>query len=78
MQCLISEQVAATCKHFAAYSLENWHGMDRFHFNAVVSARDMADTYLPAFEACVRHGHARSVMCSYNSVNGAWRSSFDL
>ena len=28
------------------------------------------DTYLPAFEACVTEGHAQSVMCSYNAVNG--------
>ena len=27
-------------------------------------------TYLPAFEACVREGNASSIMCSYNAVNG--------
>ena len=32
--------------------------------------RDMADTYLPAFQACVQGGGASSVMCSYNSVRG--------
>ena len=32
--------------------------------------RDMADTYLPAFKACVQGGGASSVMCSYNSVKG--------
>ncbi len=32
--------------------------------------RDAVDTYLPAFEACVTEGHAQSVMCSYNAVNG--------
>jgi len=45
--------------------------MDRFHFDAEVSAQDMADTYLPAFEACVRVAQAHSVMCSYNAVNGS-------
>ena len=30
----------------------------------------MEDTYLPAFRAAVVEGHAGSVMCSYNSVNG--------
>lgn len=44
--------------------------MDRFHFDAVVSDRDLVETYFPAFEACIRMGHARSLMCSYNSVNG--------
>ena len=27
-------------------------------------------TYQPAFHACIREGGARSVMCSYNAVNG--------
>ena len=31
--------------------------------------RDMADTYLPAFEQCAVAGRAASVMCSYNKVN---------
>lgn len=30
----------------------------------------MADTYLPAFHACVAKGRASSIMCSYNSING--------
>ncbi|DBA66929.1 TPA: hypothetical protein ACH3X2_002045 [Trebouxia sp. C0005] len=63
-------KVGATCKHFAAYSLENADGYSRLSFNASVSHRDAADTYLPAFEACVTEGHAQSVMCSYNAVNG--------
>eukprot|EP01087_Luapelamoeba_hula_P009496 TRINITY_DN2451_c3_g1_i1.p1 TRINITY_DN2451_c3_g1~~TRINITY_DN2451_c3_g1_i1.p1 ORF type:complete len:900 (-),score=115.71 TRINITY_DN2451_c3_g1_i1:76-2727(-) len=62
-------KVVATCKHYAAYSLENWHGMDRFHFNAIVSDYDLAETYLPAFHACV-DARPRSIMCSYNEVNG--------
>lgn len=31
--------------------------------------RDMEASYTPAFKACVAAG-ARSVMCSYNAVNG--------
>ena len=30
----------------------------------------MEDTYLPAFRAAVVEGHAGSVMCAYNAVNG--------
>lgn len=30
-------KVAACCKHFTAYDLDNWNGVDRFHFNARVS-----------------------------------------
>ncbi|GJV37686.1 beta-D-xylosidase 1-like protein [Tanacetum coccineum] len=27
-------KVAACCKHYTAYDLDNWNGVDRFHFNA--------------------------------------------
>ena len=27
---------SACCKHFTAYDLDNWKGIDRYHFNAVV------------------------------------------
>ncbi len=65
-------KVSACCKHYVAYSLENYEGMDRHHFNANVTAQDMADTYLPAFEACASPdaGGGSCIMCSYNSVNG--------
>jgi beta-glucosidase-like glycosyl hydrolase len=29
-------KVAACCKHFTAYDIDNWNGVDRFHFNALV------------------------------------------
>lgn len=29
-------KVAACCKHYTAYDLDNWKGYDRYHFNAVV------------------------------------------
>lgn len=29
-------KVAACCKHYTAYDLDNWNGVDRFHFNARV------------------------------------------
>ncbi|KAL6751730.1 glycoside hydrolase superfamily [Haematococcus lacustris] len=63
-------KVMATCKHFAAYSLEASDGWTRHNFDARVDARDLAESYLPAFEACVREGEAGSVMCSYNRLNG--------
>ncbi len=44
--------------------------MDRFHFDANITAQDAADSYLPAFESCVVRGGASSIMCSYNAVNG--------
>ncbi|XP_065885416.1 uncharacterized protein [Dysidea avara] len=63
-------KTVVTCKHYAAYDLENWNGTDRHHFNAIVSDQDLVETYLPGFEACVREGNAGSIMCSYNAVNG--------
>jgi len=63
-------KTVATLKHYAAYSLENWKGNSRFSFDAIVSDRDLAQSYLPAFEAGIKKGKAESVMCSYNAVNG--------
>ncbi|MFS8004215.1 putative xylan 1,4-beta-xylosidase [Helianthus anomalus] len=63
-------KVAACCKHYTAYDLDNWNGVDRFHFNAKVSKQDLEDTYNVPFKACVLEGKVASVMCSYNQVNG--------
>ncbi|KAL9332317.1 hypothetical protein ACSQ67_001927 [Phaseolus vulgaris] len=63
-------KVAACCKHFTAYDLDNWNGMDRFHFNAQVSKQDIEDTFDVPFRMCVSEGRVASVMCSYNQVNG--------
>ena len=60
-------KLVATPKHFAVHS-----GPEklRHSFDAHVSERDLRDTYLPVFEACVREGRAASVMAAYNRVNG--------
>ncbi|KDP28242.1 hypothetical protein JCGZ_14013 [Jatropha curcas] len=63
-------KVAACCKHFTAYDLDNWNGVDRFHFNAKVSKQDIVDTFDVPFRMCVKEGKVASVMCSYNQVNG--------
>ncbi|KAL4197706.1 hypothetical protein AMTRI_Chr04g252450 [Amborella trichopoda] len=63
-------KVAACCKHYTAYDLDNWKGVDRFHFNAKVTKQDMDDTFQPPFKSCVIDGQVASVMCSYNQVNG--------
>ena len=57
----------ATAKHFAVHSGPE---VDRHTFDPHVSAHDLADTYLPHFEAAVRHGRVASVMAAYNAVNG--------
>ncbi|XP_006858943.2 beta-xylosidase/alpha-L-arabinofuranosidase 1 [Amborella trichopoda] len=63
-------KVAACCKHYAAYDVDNWQGVDRYHFDARVTERDMLETFVRPFEMCVRDGDVSSVMCSYNRVNG--------
>jgi len=60
-------KLVATPKHFAVHSGRE---ADRHHFNAVVSQRDLHETYLPAFKACVQEGKAQSVMGAYNRTNG--------
>ena len=57
----------ATPKHFDVHSGPE---PDRHTFNAVVSAHDLYDTYLPQFEAAIVDGGAGSIMCAYNAVYG--------
>ncbi|MFZ5989221.1 MAG: glycoside hydrolase family 3 C-terminal domain-containing protein [Bacillota bacterium] len=58
---------AACAKHFAVHS-----GPEdlRHEFNAEVSKKDLWETYLPAFEACVKIGNVEAVMGAYNRTNG--------
>ncbi|GMQ01111.1 hypothetical protein CsSME_00047873 [Camellia sinensis var. sinensis] len=63
-------KVSSCCKHYTAYDVDNWKGVDRFHFDAKVTLQDLEDTYQPPFKSCVEEGHVSSVMCSYNRVNG--------
>lgn len=57
----------ATPKHFAVHS-----GPEplRHVFDAKAPERDLYETYFPAFEACVREGHAQSIMSAYSGFNG--------
>jgi len=60
-------KVIATAKHFAVHSgPEPSRHSDNFN----PSARDLQDTYLPAFRAAMTEGKAYSLMCAYNSVGG--------
>ncbi|KAI1122245.1 beta-xylosidase [Nemania abortiva] len=63
-------KVIATCKHYAAYDLERWHGLTRYEFDAIVTMQDLVEYYLPPFQQCARDSKVKSIMCSYNSVNG--------
>ncbi|GHT65853.1 glycosyl hydrolase [Spirochaetia bacterium] len=58
---------AACAKHFAVHS-----GPEalRHKFDARVSEKDLWETYLPAFEACVTEADVEAVMGAYNRTQG--------
>jgi len=60
-------KAAACAKHLAVHS-----GPEalRHRFNAEATPKDMEETYLHAFEACVRDAKVESVMGAYNRTNG--------
>jgi beta-glucosidase len=61
-------RVISTPKHYAVHSGPE---PTRHRANVDVSPHDLEDTYLPAFRAAVTEAHAQSVMCAYNSIDGA-------
>ncbi|XP_049352080.1 beta-xylosidase/alpha-L-arabinofuranosidase 2-like [Solanum verrucosum] len=63
-------KVASCCKHYTAYDIDDWKGIQRYNFNAKVTQQDLDDTFNPPFKSCVLDGNVASVMCSYNQVNG--------
>jgi len=61
-------KLVTTAKHYAVHSGPE---SSRHHFDAHVSEQDLYETYLPAFEACVREAGVASVMGAYNRLYGA-------
>ncbi len=60
-------RTAACAKHFAVHSGPE---VSRHEFDVRPSAKDMEETYLPAFRALVEEAHVEGVMGAYNRVNG--------
>lgn len=60
-------KTAACAKHFAVHSGPE---ASRHEFDVQVSEKDLAETYLPAFETLVREAKVESVMGAYNRVLG--------
>ncbi|MGO4752941.1 glycoside hydrolase family 3 N-terminal domain-containing protein, partial [Streptomyces sp. 2MCAF27] len=64
---LQSAGIIATLKHFAGYSASRGA---RNHAPVSIGPRELADVILPPFEMALRDGGARSVMHSYNDLDG--------
>ncbi|MBX4269903.1 glycoside hydrolase family 3 C-terminal domain-containing protein [Clostridium estertheticum] len=58
---------AACAKHFAVHSGPE---AKRHSFNAVVSKKDLRETYLPSFKEAVKEANVEAVMGAYNRTNG--------
>ncbi len=62
------DKLHACAKHFAVHSGPEWN---RHSFDARdIDARDLWETYLPAFKALVQQGGVEEVMCAYNRYEG--------
>lgn len=68
IQSLQAQGVAACVKHFACNNQET----RRMSGSSELDERTLHEIYLPAFEAAVKKGGARSVMCAYNAINGTF------
>lgn len=63
-----SQGVYACPKHFAVNSQE----LRRMAMNAVLDERTLREIYLTGFEIAVKEGKAKSIMTSYNEINGVY------
>lgn len=63
-----SQGVYACPKHFAVNNQE----LHRMSVNSVLDERTLREIYLTGFEIAVKEGRAKSIMTSYNKINGVY------
>lgn len=63
-----SHGIGATLKHFAAHNQQ----ANRHYYNPIISQRALRELYLRSYEIAVREGKPKSIMTSYNRLNGLY------
>ncbi len=63
-----SKHVGTSIKHFALNNQEYF----RMSNSSEASERTMREIYFPAFEIAVKESQPKTVMCSYNRINGTY------
>lgn len=65
-----SWDVGTSMKHYAANNQE----FNRMSCSSNLSERTFREIYLPAFETAVKEAQPKTIMCSYNRINGTYAS----